>query len=91
MFETRIETAIQRYCARRKLHNDTRDILNRFLTYGGINCQARQFTGGLTKNEMDGMDAEDIAMAKANHVVASYVEHTDKWIVDFAAVASAFL
>ncbi|KAF2148931.1 hypothetical protein K461DRAFT_232523 [Myriangium duriaei CBS 260.36] len=89
-FETRIETAIQRYLSRRKFHPENKSIFELFLTYGGIDCRARQFTGGLSKEDIDSMDAAEIAAAKANHFVASHVEQSEDWIVDFAGVARGF-
>ncbi|GAM90197.1 hypothetical protein ANO11243_082380 [Dothideomycetidae sp. 11243] len=91
VFETRIETAIQRYVSRRKFHPDTRQVFDALMAYGGIDCRPRQFTGGLSKEDLESMDAAEIAAATATHFVASHVETSDKWIVDFAGVARGFL
>ncbi|PNS18643.1 La [Sphaceloma murrayae] len=91
IFSARIEAAIQRYASRRKFHADTRQIFDLWMTYGGIDARPRQFTGGLSKDDMESMDAGEIASALATHFVASHVEHSEKWTVDFAGVARGFL
>lgn len=90
-FATRIETAIQRYRARRKFHVDTARIFSDFLSFGGIDSAPRQFTGRLTKADLQGMDAADIAAMTGLHTVRDAVLDTQKWEVDFVGVANGFL
>ncbi|KAF4555443.1 Argonaute siRNA chaperone (ARC) complex subunit Arb1-like protein [Elsinoe fawcettii] len=91
VFSARIETAIQRYSARRKFHTDTRRIFDLWMTYGGIDSGQKQFTGKLSKEDMEEMDADEIAAALATHRVASHVDYSEKWVVDFPGVARGFL
>lgn len=92
-FETRIETAIQRYMSKRRFHVDMAYVFNAYLAYGGIDCKPRQFTGtGQSANdELQGMEAAEIAAATATHFVAHHVEHSDNWTIDFAAVVQGFM
>lgn len=89
-FSSRIEVAIQRYKNRRKLHQNLALVLNSFLEFGGVICQPRMFGGGLSKEEMDEMDAATIAMLKAVHFVDSDRDDPDLWAVDFEGVAKAY-
>ncbi|TKX25459.1 putative argonaute siRNA chaperone (ARC) complex subunit Arb1 [Elsinoe australis] len=91
VFTARIETAIQRYSSRRKFHQDTRYIFDAWMSYGGIESKPRQFTGRISQDELQTMDAGEIAAALATHHVSSQVEHTNKWKVDFPGVAKGFL
>ncbi|KAF2226707.1 Argonaute siRNA chaperone complex subunit Arb1-domain-containing protein [Elsinoe ampelina] len=91
VFSARIEAAIQRYSGRRKFHTDTRRIFDLWMSYGGIDSGPKQFTGRISKEDVESMDAEEIASALATHRVAGHVEHSDKWEVDFAGVARGFL
>lgn len=91
-FETRIETAIQRYRSRRKFHQGTAHIFNAFLSFGGIESSPRQFTGGISKEDLEERDASEIAAMLAQDFVSQdVINHGDKWEVDFAAVARGFL
>ncbi|KAH0046561.1 hypothetical protein KCU72_g9632, partial [Aureobasidium melanogenum] len=89
-FETRIETAIQRYRARRKFHQQTAQVFNKFMTYGGIECGPKMF-GGSDNRDLAEMDAAEIAAVTAIHFVSEDVLYTDRWEVDFAGVAKGFL
>lgn len=90
-FASRIQTAIQRYRARRKLHQLNASILSTFLAYGGIETGPRQFTGGLGQQDLEDRSAEDIAALTAIDFVPDYVRDETKWVVDFAGITRGFL
>ncbi|GAB7355094.1 hypothetical protein MBLNU459_g5677t1 [Dothideomycetes sp. NU459] len=90
-FETRIETAIQRYKARRKFHQRTQQIFNWFMKFGGIVSGPKQFGGGLSTQDLEDRDASEIAAIKAEHYVLQDVMDKDEWEVDFEGVAKGFL
>ncbi|KAJ9632491.1 hypothetical protein H2203_000896 [Taxawa tesnikishii (nom. ined.)] len=90
-FFTRIETAIQRYCARRKFHQTNLQIFDRFLKFGGIDSGPKQFTGGLSKEDLETKDAEEIAIITARHYVAVDCLDEHNYYVDFEEVAKGFL
>ena len=98
----RIETAIQRWRAKRKLHSATLKVFEKWMIYGGIESGQRQFTGGLTQEELEDMDASDIAKQTANNFVAEEVKDAvddfaydpteePTWAVDFEGTAKGFL
>ncbi|KAI4725338.1 hypothetical protein E4T49_06944 [Aureobasidium sp. EXF-10728] len=89
-FETRIETAIQRYRARRKFHQQTSQMFNKFMSYGGIESGPKMF-GGSDNRDLAEMDAAQIAALTAVHFVAEDVLYSDRWEVDFVGVAKGFL
>lgn len=91
-FESRIETAISRFMAKRKFHQRTALIFTKFLKYGGIDCSPKQFSGGLDANDLQEKDAAQIAAMTAIHRVADdIITRGDKWEVDFEGVARGFL
>ena len=90
-FATRIETAIQRYRARRKFHVETARIFSEFLSFGGIDSTQKQFTGRLTKADLAALEPEDVAAMTGIDVVREAVLSNEKWEVDFVAVANGFL
>ncbi|KAI4733837.1 hypothetical protein E4T50_15608 [Aureobasidium sp. EXF-12298] len=90
LYDKRIETAIQRYRARRKFHQQTAQVFNKFMTYGGIECGPKMF-GGSDNRDLAEMDAAEIAAVTATHFVSEDVLYTDRWEVDFAGVAKGFL
>jgi hypothetical protein len=72
-FYIRIENAVARYLAKRKMHSMNANILTQFLIFGGFDASQRQFSGGLNKQEMEKMTADEIALAKSNFAVAGMV------------------
>lgn len=89
-FVERIELAIQRFMAKKRMHEMYSKVFNKWMIFGGIKCEPRQF-GGLSQAEIKNMTAEEIARAKAIHQVPWDREESDKWVVDFVGVAQAFL
>ncbi|EEH49445.2 uncharacterized protein PADG_05524 [Paracoccidioides brasiliensis Pb18] len=86
-YALRLETAIQRFQAKRKISSDRRNIFTKFLSYGGVDVGPKMFEGNDPHDLMD-KDAEDILTATAqSSVPANRVD----WDVDFEAVAKGFL
>ncbi|KAL8673946.1 MAG: hypothetical protein Q9168_001641 [Polycauliona sp. 1 TL-2023] len=90
-FSQRIEVAIQRYCARRNMDSDKKDVFDKYLSSGGISAGPKQFSGGLDANAMSDMNAADIALMKATHFV-DIDKHGGEEVfeVDFEGCAKAF-
>jgi hypothetical protein len=89
-FVERIEIAIQRFKQRRRMHEMYSKIFNKFMKFGGVDCEPRMF-GALSQAEMKEMTAKEIARATATHHVPWDREERDKWVVDFVGVGEAFL
>lgn len=89
-FVERIEIAIQRFKQKRKMHEAYANVFNKWMRFGGVESAPRMF-GGLSQKDMTGMDAEEIARARAVHQVPWDREDTKKWVVDFTGVGKAFL
>ncbi|KAI5257263.1 hypothetical protein E4T42_01231 [Aureobasidium subglaciale] len=90
LYDRRIETAIQRYRARRKFHQQTAQVFNKFMNYGGIECGPKMF-GGSDNKDLAEMDAAEIAASTAVHFVSEDVMCSDRWEVDFVGVVKGFL
>ncbi|KAL9064820.1 MAG: hypothetical protein Q9157_007696 [Trypethelium eluteriae] len=89
-FGDRIERAVQRYMARRTLHEDTARIFNGWMKFGGIEQRPR-ISGQLSKEDLEDLTAEDIAERMATHWCFEDISDGYKFIVDFEGVAMAFL
>ncbi|KAK3378925.1 Argonaute complex, subunit Arb1 [Lasiosphaeria ovina] len=103
-FVDRIEEAIQRFRARRRM-DSARDILfSRYLFLGGIDTTVRQFqsTRNLDHDTLDEATKADVREMTADDVIhrgggASYnprfynPNYPEHWDVDFAGVAAGFL
>jgi hypothetical protein len=89
-FVERIETAIQQFKHKRRMHQQYAGIFNRWMRFGGVEDGPRMF-GGLSKQDMVSMDAEEIARATANHNVPWDRQDRKHWVVDFVGVGEAFL
>ncbi|KAF2143749.1 uncharacterized protein K452DRAFT_350177 [Aplosporella prunicola CBS 121167] len=90
-FRLRMEIVIQRFKARRTMHQHYASIFNKFMKFGGIDVSERQFTGGLDDPALEGRDAGDIALMMATHTVDVSREDESKWTVDFEGIAKGFL
>jgi hypothetical protein len=90
-FVERIEVAIQRFKAKRKMHQKYVEIFSKFMKFGGVEGQQRQFTGKLNKAELEEYDAGEIARMMATHRVDWDRGDKTKWVVDFESIAKAFL
>jgi hypothetical protein len=89
-FVERIEIAIQRFKSKRRMHEMYAKVFNKFMKFGGVECEPRMF-GGLSKQDMKEMNSEEIARAQATHHVPWDREDKKKWEVDFLGVGEAFL
>jgi len=89
-FVVRIEVAIQRFTQRRRMHQKYAEIFNKWMQFGGVESSQRMF-GGISRQDLVGMDAEEITKATGIHKVPSDRADTTKWVVDFVGVAEAFL
>jgi hypothetical protein len=89
-FVERIEIAIQRFKQKRRMHEAYSNIFNKWMRFGGVESAPRMFSG-LSAKDMAGMDAEEIARARAIHQVPWDREDTKHWVLDFVGVGQAFL
>ena len=97
--DSRIQTCIQRYRARRNLDSTRANILTKYFMLGGIESTKKAFTGGLDKETLESATAEEIAAIQATDMVgtgsknAKYYDPNDSenWVVDFEGVAKGFL
>ncbi|EEH06616.1 conserved hypothetical protein [Histoplasma capsulatum G186AR] len=86
-YDRRLETAIQRFQAKRSMNIDRRNVFTKYMSYGGVDVGPKMFEGNDQRDLMD-MDSEDILTAAAQ---ASVPENRVGWDVDFEAVAKGFL
>ena len=94
-FTERIETAVRKFTARRKMHQETRLIFVKYLVFGGMEC-ANQFTGGTDNHQRDQMTKKEIAESTIQFYVSERAldglfEEKPGYIVDFEATAKGFL
>lgn len=99
-FPSRIETAIMRFCARRTMRQETLSIFSKYMFFGGMDDNRRQFTGGLEKKDMEDLTKREIAELTSYYGVSERVmdglyDAEDggpvTWYVDFEKTAKAFL
>lgn len=83
----RLQTAIQRYQAKRNMDNDRLHIFKSWMQYGGVDTKTKMF-GGLDQKDLKDLDSEDILQARAT---SSIPEDRQFWKVDFEEVAKGFL
>ncbi|KAF2744241.1 hypothetical protein M011DRAFT_409002 [Sporormia fimetaria CBS 119925] len=86
----RLEIAIQRFKQKRRMHEMYSKVFNKWMKFGGVENEPRMF-GGLSKQDLKEMSAEEIARATAIHQIPWDREDTTKWTLDFVGVAEAFL
>jgi hypothetical protein len=89
-FVERIEIAIQRFKQKRRMHEMYANVFGKWMRFGGVEGSTRMF-GAMSKKDMAGMDAEEIARAMAVHSVPWDRGDTNYWVVDFVGVAEAFM
>lgn len=75
------------------MDNARKNVFDKYLAYGGIECGPKQFSGGLNAADNTDMTATDIALMKATHFVAIDKDGNDgaNYTVDFEACVKAFL
>ncbi|KAH7116067.1 Argonaute siRNA chaperone complex subunit Arb1-domain-containing protein [Dendryphion nanum] len=89
-FLDRMELAIQRFKQKRRMHEMYAKIFNKWMRFGGVDSEPRMF-GGVSRQEMKDMTAEEIARSTATHHIPWDRDDPKKWSVDFVGVAEAFL
>lgn len=89
-FVERIEVAIQRFKQKRRMRQQYSSVFNKWMRFGGVEASPRMF-GGLSKQDMATMDAEEIAKAMAVHNVPWNRGDETHWVVDFIGVGEGFL
>ncbi|KAF1985124.1 hypothetical protein K402DRAFT_422416 [Aulographum hederae CBS 113979] len=87
-FGIRIETAIQRYRARRKFHQDDAKLFSGFLKVGGVDSGPKQF-GTVSREDIAEMDAQQISESKAVDFVGDKDGDGD-WKISFEEVAKGY-
>ncbi|EGE04706.1 hypothetical protein TEQG_03880 [Trichophyton equinum CBS 127.97] len=87
IYDPRLETAIQRYQAKRRLDPERRHIFTKYMAFGGVDVGPKMFEGN-DQRDLQSMDAEAIATATAS---SNIPQDREKWNVDFETVAKGFL
>lgn len=99
-FVQRIETAVTRYCARRKMHQDVRLVFTKYLIFGGFNGGQAQFVGGTDDIADSGLTTTEKAEKNQQYSIwenaAEGLEEGKDgtpatWTVDFEDVVKGFL
>ena len=98
-FTYRIEIAVMKFTSKRKMHQETRLIFEKFMIFGGMDGGQLQFAGGLDNKTMEDMTKKEISERTAKYGVSERVldglygdkDTATTWIVDFEAVAKGFL
>ncbi|WEW60917.1 hypothetical protein PRK78_006405 [Emydomyces testavorans] len=86
LYDVRLETAIQRYEAKRRMNSERRDVFLKYLSYGGVKVGPKMFEGNDLK-DLQRLDSEEIVTATAQ---TSIPEDRTDWDVDFETVAKGF-
>jgi Argonaute siRNA chaperone (ARC) complex subunit Arb1 len=87
--DERIQTAVQRFCARRKFDSGLKEVFDRYLVFGGIDAGPNMFGGGDDPDAGD-LTAQEIAALKNTKFLNEAVVHGDM-VVDFDGVLKAYL
>ncbi|KAK4988347.1 hypothetical protein LTR50_003979 [Elasticomyces elasticus] len=91
-FTDRIETAVQRYVAKRKWHQENALIFNKYTMFCGFDSGRRDFTGGIAKQDLEDRTKDEIIQLTARHFLREDVKRDGtRFVVDFAGVAKGFL
>ncbi|KAB5539495.1 Argonaute siRNA chaperone complex subunit Arb1-domain-containing protein [Coniochaeta sp. 2T2.1] len=95
-FEDRMQDALQRYRARRRMDSNRKNLFDKYLELGGIDTSPRMFQGkkymnmtDATNDEIRGMTATDIIGGSSNGRFYDPREPED-WDVDFAGVVAGY-
>lgn len=91
----RLETAVLKYKMNRKFHQESFRVFHAFLNYGGFDERPANFTGGMSKEEEEGLSKDEKATRKQVHYVSdeamqSLEEGDGRWVVDFEGVTKGF-
>lgn len=69
------------------MDSDRKNVFTKYMSFGGVSVGPKMF-GGVTQQDLELMDAAEIATATAQ---ASIAEDRAGWTVNFEAVAKGFL
>lgn len=83
----RLETAIQRFQAKRRMDNTRSAVFAKYMAYGGVSVGPKMFEGN-DPRDIQNMEGEDIITATAEAFIP---EDRSEWLVDFELVAKGFL
>lgn len=91
----RLENAVLRFKMNRKFHQYSMSVFHAFLNYGGFDERPPMFTGGMSKEEAEGLTKEEKARRKQNNYVSAEVmdslnSQDGNWVVDFEGVTKGF-
>ncbi|TKA63134.1 hypothetical protein B0A49_09908 [Cryomyces minteri] len=89
-FAERIETAIQRYRAKRKWHQEVANIFAKWMKYGGVDSGPKQFSGGLDVKYLEDRSTAEIGTLTSIYYVSESKGDEEKWAVDFEGIAKGF-
>lgn len=92
-FRERIETAIQRYSAKRNLDSVRKNLFDKWLSYGGIDTGPKMFGGGLDAKTLSDKNAAEIREITATQYVGEDKGDgpDSEYVVDFVNVVKAFV
>jgi len=90
-FAERIETALQRYKAKRRWHSHPANIFAKWMKYSGIDSSPKQFSGGMDQASIDEKSAGEIAVIAATTFVGEDKFDDAIWVVDFENVTKGYL
>ena len=95
-FVDRIETAITRFRARRKMHQEANKTFSAFLVFGGFRGGQPQFSGGWSEKSTEDHSKKELAEMNSHWSVVDEVRLTlgdddPTWVVDFEDLAKGFL
>ena len=95
-FTNRIEKAIHRFEKRRKMSPEMRDVFYKYLAYGGIDVGPNMFQGAHSKQELEGIEKDDLKDILAQAHITDPTDNEigkdpEKWVVDFEGCMNGFL
>lgn len=83
----RVQSALQNYFKKRNLDSERKNVLDKYLTFGGIRGGQKMFSGGIDPNTQD---AGEIATMAAPYAV-ELDDDEEGWVVDFEGCLKGFL
>jgi len=90
LFEDRIELAIQNFKEKRRMHEMYAHVFNKLMRFGGVESSQRT-SQAVSPQDLEGLSKEEKAERLKTHTVPSDRADEDRWVVDFAGLAKAFL
>ena len=90
----RVETALQRYQAKRKFSNRLKNVFDKWLRFGGVEAGQKMFSGGLDPAFVKESSAADIAAMTATSYIGDdkkLGQFDQTWAIAFEDVGKSFL